>query len=499
MDKLKDSIPANGVKIIDLYNKIDSRILDTSPTFQRKLVWKKQHKYAFIETILLNYPFPEIYIASAEMDIEKFIAKEIVVDGQQRLNTIVDYIKGINDFNNQNKIRSFDSLTTEEKKDFLNYQVTVKDLKNIDKEIRKEIFKRINSTEYSLNTIEKNNAQYGDGEFAVFCKQIIDKEYNPTEIETDIILDKNIKTELNSFFINNEVFNENDKSRMFDVQYIMLLISTFLEGDYFARSIKVNEYLEKYNNTFDQHIEVQTFLLNSIRIINKLNLTKYSYWFNKANLFTLIIELSKLDLAKLDLSIFESQLLELETKVDLYFSSDESIDISEEEKKYFEVARQGSHEKSARIHRGKVVKKLINNSLLIKETPPINNVSKNLTNFKIKNIPYSLLIPTETGLSKSIMDAVSSVREFLKVNNIHDYEIQEFGPANKVKLNGKFILKDNTAKTTEISLYRSNGRGDYRIWFSDLKEFADANDNLALIIRDSEIHIYNISRDEYKI
>ena len=62
--KLKESIPSNSLKIIDLYNKIESEFLDISPDFQRKLVWKKQHKYAFIQTILLNYPFPEVYIAS---------------------------------------------------------------------------------------------------------------------------------------------------------------------------------------------------------------------------------------------------------------------------------------------------------------------------------------------------------------------------------------------------------------------------------------------------
>src|SRR4051812_8424478 len=103
--KLKDSIPSNSVKIIELYNKIDVGVLDTSPDFQRKLVWKKQHKYAFINTILLNYPFPEIYIASAEMDVNNLKSQEIVVDGKQRLTAIVDYIKGINDFLNTKKVK----------------------------------------------------------------------------------------------------------------------------------------------------------------------------------------------------------------------------------------------------------------------------------------------------------------------------------------------------------------------------------------------------------
>lgn len=166
--KLKQSIPSNTIKIIELYNKIEANLLDTSPNFQRKLVWKKQHKYAFINTVLLNFPFPEIYIASSEIDVNNLQAKEIVVDGQQRLNTIVDYIKGINDFSNQNKLKSFSELTVLEKKEFLNYPVSMKDLKDLPEDTVKEIFRRINSTEYSLNANEILNAQFGDGEFAIF-------------------------------------------------------------------------------------------------------------------------------------------------------------------------------------------------------------------------------------------------------------------------------------------------------------------------------------------
>ncbi|MCP4113537.1 MAG: hypothetical protein GY749_49770 [Desulfobacteraceae bacterium] len=57
---LESSIPANNEKIIEIYKKVKSGQLDPSPDFQRKLVWKKQHKINFIKTILLNYPFPEI-------------------------------------------------------------------------------------------------------------------------------------------------------------------------------------------------------------------------------------------------------------------------------------------------------------------------------------------------------------------------------------------------------------------------------------------------------
>ena len=44
-----------------------------------------------------------------------------VIDGQQRLTTIVEYIQAKNDFSNQNKVTPFDELSVEEKKEFLNY------------------------------------------------------------------------------------------------------------------------------------------------------------------------------------------------------------------------------------------------------------------------------------------------------------------------------------------------------------------------------------------
>lgn len=494
MGKLKESIPSNSVKVIDLYNKIDSGLLDTSPEFQRKLVWKKHHKYYFIETMLFNYPFPEVYIASAEMDVENLRSQEIVVDGKQRLTAIVEYIKGINDFAEQKKVPTFDSLSIDDKRDFLNYLVTVKDLKDIGMDKIKEIFQRINNTEYSLNINERNNAQYGDSEFAVFCKQMVDSDYKPSDDKTDIILDEAIKNELNNFFQENEIFNENDKMRMFDVQYIMLIVSTFLEGDYYGRGQKVIEYLEKYNNSFENYLLSLNLLLKSIRTIKNLKLSLKSYWYNKANLFTLIIELAKVDVNNLDLQKLEMNLLNMETKVDLYFSDAENLEITEDERKYFEVARHGSHERAARIHRGNVVNKILLSSFT-EDNENETVEEKRLRLLQEKGVLFTTIIPTQTGLNKSIMDATHSVREFLKENNIHDYEVQQNGPENKVKLPAKFIL-ENEIRDLEISLYRANNRGDERIWFSGLRDIADPNDTIAIIYKDGNIFLVDINKLE---
>lgn len=492
--KLQSSIPANSVKLIDLYNKIVSGSLITGPEYQRKLVWKKQHKFAFIDTILLNFPFPEIYIASADLDLAELKAREVVVDGRQRLTTIVDYIQGNNDFQKQKTVKAFDDLSEQEKRDFLNYLIPVKDLKDIGHDNIIEVFQRINSTNYSLNSNEVLNAQYGGGEFAIFCKLLADREFEPRMNETSITIERNSREFINCFFEKNNVFSNNDVKRMFDSQFIMLICTTILEGQYFSRSLKIDEYLERYNDNFDISNEILGKLLKSLKLIDQLGFSNKSYWFNKANLFSLIVELIKFKTEDLDINSFERKLSELEIKFSLYFvGSEEDLDlISPEEMKFFEVSRQGSHELSARELRGRVVRGILLESL--KKSPNTENHTKKA--LYDDRINFCILVPTATGLTKSIMDATQSVRQFLSSESIHSYDDQSFGPQNKVTINAKFVCRDYVEKDTIISLYRSQGRGDYRIWFSKLPEFADPSDELA-IIKKNGLKILNISKNDY--
>ncbi|CAM3836757.1 MULTISPECIES: DUF262 domain-containing protein [Pseudoalteromonas] len=359
MNDLLESIPSTNVKIIELYNKVESNSLTLSPDFQRKLVWKKQHKFHFIETVLKNYPFPEVYIASSEMDVTNITSSEIVVDGQQRLSTLVDYIKGVGDFKKQNKVKSFSELSTDEKKLFLNYFVSVRDLKNVDMEIIKDIFMRINNTEYSLNAVEKLNAQYGDSEFVVFCKQLIDEDFNPTSDETDTIIEDRDRAKFLEFFTHSSVFSENDIKRMNNLQFVMTLITTLVESEYFNRNTKVSEYIETFNSNFDRQHSVEESLKNSINMFNAIDFRKGSYWFSKANAFTLLIEFSGIRAEQFDLIELKRKLETLELKSKKYFAGIETDAMTEDEKKYFEYAKEAINEKSARNHRGKLVKQFL--------------------------------------------------------------------------------------------------------------------------------------------
>jgi hypothetical protein len=365
MKSLESSIPANNEKIIEIYNKVKSGRLNPSPEFQRKLVWRKQHKINFIQTILLNYPFPEIYKAPGEMDVDKLELVDLIVDGQQRINTIINFIDGKDVFALPTIHMKFVDLSKEEKEKFLNYEISVRYLKNASKSQIIEIFQRINKTEYALNSMERTNAQWGDSEFVCFAKQIIEEELN---IDTDLIsymFSQDDRQKFLKFFHGKEIFTENDNNRMLALQYILIIISTIVKGQYFRRLDDVQQYIELYNDEFESADEIKSKLLNVIEYVGKLEFDDNSYWLNKANLFTLLVELSKFDLSHLNTEEFKNS---LEMMEEIYKKFATGNDVKEEADediiKYFEYSREAVNEKYAREHRGKVLEQMISNACL---------------------------------------------------------------------------------------------------------------------------------------
>jgi hypothetical protein len=109
------------------------------------------------------------------------------------------------------------------------------------------------------------------------------------------------------------------------------------------------------------------------------------------------------------------------------------------------------------------------------------------------NLEYSLIEPTKTGLKKGIMDATSTIREYLLRREFHDYSSQKKGKIGKVVRNAIFI-DSNGKQETKVSLYRPETKsGDPRIWIYSLPNWADANDVIAIFVVNHNFHAINIS------
>ncbi len=66
----------------------ESRWLNLRPEYQRRIVWSQKKKSLFIESLLMNIPIPPVFLY--EYDLSRYE----VIDGQQRLNTIVEFYEG---------------------------------------------------------------------------------------------------------------------------------------------------------------------------------------------------------------------------------------------------------------------------------------------------------------------------------------------------------------------------------------------------------------------
>ena len=258
---------ATNKTILELYQMMREGSLVLQPSFQRKLVWNNKHKENFIQTILSGFPFPEVYLSDGEIDLDNMKSKTLVVDGQQRLNTIYQYIINDEELVLKNTKR-FNQLTGVEKEDFLDYPVVVRALGRISLEEIKEIFNRINSVQYALNAMEINNALY-EGEFISTAKQIV---------KTNLLGDL-------------DVLSDTEINRMKDLEFVTLLMTTIELGGYFTGNKEIEDMIKKYEDEYPQRKKMFVDFANVLGYIKDLNLPVDSFWFRKSCVFTVIAEL----------------------------------------------------------------------------------------------------------------------------------------------------------------------------------------------------------------
>jgi len=307
-----------SVSISSLINDIRQGRLVLQPEFQRNLVWNEKHKESFIDTILKGYPFPEIYIAQSGVDLETLQTQQVVVDGQQRLSTIMKYVS---DDLTYKTIPRFRDLSEEDKIDFLGYGVSVINLGNATSDTIKEIFRRINQTKYSLNSIEIQNAFY-DGEFISTAKEIL------SHFDANAL----------------PVFSETDITRMVDLNYILLLMATYEEGGYFGGNNQTETYIINYNDEYPNKDSIICVFSQKLQLIIDLHLPNDSMWFRKSNFFTLFCEIVKQENVPANLRdrllSFEEHVMQNKGNIDSNYG------------KYYSVMYTGTNSRTARIERG---------------------------------------------------------------------------------------------------------------------------------------------------
>lgn len=326
---------ATNKKIIELYNMMQNGTLIINPDFQRNLVWNDKHKENFIDTILKELPFPEVYFADGDIDLTEKSSTTLVVDGQQRLSTIHKYINESKDLILKSTI-NFSELSDDEQTAFFDYNVVVRDLGRIDLGKIKDIFNRINSVQYALNAMEINNALY-EGDYINTAKEI----------------------SANSNLSKLEIFSENQYARMEDLEFILLVMTTLEVGGYFSRIKEIETYIKQYDNDYPNKDSIKEDIISVLNLLLDMNLNLDSIWLRKSSFFTLIVELIKFNREKKylpDQGRLSDTLIQLEE--DIISNKNREIETNKFAK-FYNYIYQGTANRKARIVRGELLEEYL--------------------------------------------------------------------------------------------------------------------------------------------
>lgn len=323
---------ATNKKVREIIAMVKEGKLIHRPEFQRRLVWSRDDKNFFLDSILRGFPFPEIYLADGEVNLVTGDGTQLLVDGLQRVNTIVQYFEGDPELK-LTTTPDYRTLSDDDKKAFLQYDIAVRDLGAVSKDEIIEAFKRLNATKYSLLDIEVSNAVYA-GTLKKFSEKVAENE----------------------FFKRHNTFTASDYKRMGDLRYVLTIIGTMLSG-YFNRDDAFDVLLDSYNDDFPVQVEIENRLNNTLMFIDECGFSDHSRVWKKADLFTLIIELDQ-SLHIKNISLQPSEVVDVLAK--FYNDADAgNVDGNDAVSIYYKAALQASNDRINRVRRGVIIEKLL--------------------------------------------------------------------------------------------------------------------------------------------
>lgn len=151
---------------LDLFAWHDEGTLELSPKFQRRGVWKPAARSFFIDTLLRGFPVPPLHIRMTAGTDGR--ARREVIDGQQRLRTLFDFMQGkltiSRSLHSPWAGLNMNAISDEEREAIRLTQFHVYQYQAIDDATVLEIFARLNTYSVALTAQELRNGKYF-GEF----------------------------------------------------------------------------------------------------------------------------------------------------------------------------------------------------------------------------------------------------------------------------------------------------------------------------------------------
>lgn len=299
--------------------------LQMTPPFQRNPVWTTPQKSYLIDSILNGFPVPEIYMQ--EYVDESGNEKHIIIDGQQRIRSCLEFIEGDFEIKAEESPAwagmRFDDLSPEDKKKIFSYNFIVRQLPEMSDEDIRGIFQRLNKNVVALNSQELRQATYW-GPFIRTMQEIANYGYWSTT---------GIFTPLNT-------------RRMMDIEYISEISIAILHGHQNKK-----ETLEKYYLAYEEEFEAKDELIEKFQktIFELEHLfpdLKNTRWRKKSDFYSLFVlfasKHNQFPLSSEHRTTARALLDEFAAKVNAAVSDKPDLQLTEGERNYVRSIRASS-------------------------------------------------------------------------------------------------------------------------------------------------------------
>lgn len=216
-------------ELVDWYR---NRVLVVNPEYQRGGgLWPAAAKSYFIDTILRDFPFPKVYFHERIDKSSKKPRREIV-DGQQRVSTIVEYADGKFPLGRNARDlegKRFLDLSDETQEAFWSYTVSVDVIRNADRNEILQMFRRMNAFTLPLNEAEKRHSEFF-GEFKDWVNRALDR-FGGVLIDWNVLTSRQIV-------------------RMADAEFVADLALAVEEGIVSTSPAKLRELYKRHDESF---------------------------------------------------------------------------------------------------------------------------------------------------------------------------------------------------------------------------------------------------------
>jgi len=353
--KLIDSIDIQPQTAKWLHDLNDRGLLIVDNSFQRNYVWNYKTQIKLIESILMGYPIPEIYLWNTGTDEDSGDTCYSIVDGQQRTGALFQYITNTfklsevaltesNGCYSRIKNRVFKDLDSDDKRAIWAYVFSVRVIRsNVDREDIVNMFLRLNSNNLTLNPQELRNAEF-EGEFMQVASELAELD----------------------FWSVNSLFGIADRRRMHDISFVSMLLVFMKQGiQEDVRNTNINIIYDLYNDNYPSKGEDIARFKGVIEQIDKIiegNAERIKILKRQVHLYSLFTAIYEITIDESELSA---------SQVNNYRNFIDNYDSNEALEKYFSgcirdifyyrsLVKEGTRDKGNRLARHNAIKKIFN-------------------------------------------------------------------------------------------------------------------------------------------